>query len=83
MSVIAAAAAMRHAQHTLDGTYGAANTGTDRPANHAADRARDPVSFVSSLLRPPHDALGMARTGDCEQDEQRCQQDEQGFGDDR
>src|SRR6185369_13869562 len=76
---VAAVAAMGHAEHALNGPHGAANTG----ANHAADGARDPVALMGSLLRAPHDTLGMARTGDCEQHEQCCEQDEQLFGSDR
>jgi len=73
VSVIAVTpiAAMGNAEHALDSPHGAANTGADRTANHAADGARNPVSLMRPLLRTPHDALGLAWAGRRKQDEQR------------
>ena len=68
---------MGHAQHALDRTYSAADTGAHCTPDDAADRAGDPVSLVRALLRTPHDALGMTRAGDRAQDEQRRKQHEQ------
>src|SRR6059058_3563055 len=74
--VIAAAAispgAIRNPEHALDRTHRAADAGADRAANHTAHGAGDPASFVGTLLRPAHDALGMTDRGDREQCEQDC-----------
>jgi len=68
-------ATMGHTEHAFDSPYGAANTGADRTSDDAADGACDAVSFTCPLMRAPNEALGLARTGSCEQDEQRCRND--------
>ena len=53
----------RDPEHALDRAHGAADTGADRTADHAAHRTGDPVTFVGAFLRAAHDALGMSGMG--------------------
>src|SRR5439155_25182507 len=71
-AVAAPPAAIRNPEHALDRAHRAADAGADRAANHTAHGAGDPASFVGTLLRPAHDALGMTDRGNREQCEQDC-----------
>src|SRR6266702_4011455 len=71
-AVAAPPAAIRNPEHALDRAHCAADAGADRATNHTAHRAGDPASFVGTLLRPAHDALGMTDMGDREQCEHDC-----------
>src|SRR5260370_24062630 len=64
---MAAIAAIGNAEHALDRAPGAADAGANGATDHAADRTGDPVTFVRTLLRATHDALGMTEAGDREQ----------------
>ena len=59
----AAVAAVRDAEHALHGPHRAADTGSDRPADHTTDRSGDPVALVGTFLRAAHDALGVPDMG--------------------
>jgi hypothetical protein len=54
-------------EHAIHRTDGAADTGADRAANHATDRAGNPVTFIGAFLRATHDTLCMDELGDREQ----------------
>jgi hypothetical protein len=64
---MAAIAAIGDAEHALDRAHRAADAGTNGATDHAADRTGDPVTFVRTLSRAPHDALGMTEAGDRKQ----------------
>jgi hypothetical protein len=66
-ATVTAIAAIGNTEHAINGTHGAADTGADRAANHAADRTGGPVTLIGSLLRAADDALGMGELGDREQ----------------
>jgi hypothetical protein len=71
-AIAAPVAAIRNPEHALDGTHRAADAGPYRAANHATHWAGDPVAFRGTLLRATHDALRMAKMGDCNQCENEC-----------
>src|SRR5579871_18321 len=67
--VEAATAAPMYAEHAIDCADSAANTCPDDFANHTADWACHPVTFVSTLLRPANNALRVADLGNRQQRE--------------
>ena len=73
VAVVKAAAAIAapigNAEHAIHRADRAADTGSDRAADHTAYRTGGPVTFVGAFLRAAHDALGMPDMGDREQRE--------------
>lgn len=61
---------MRNAEHALDRTNGAADTGPDDASDRAAHGASDPVTFIRAFLGTAHDALGVAGLRQSQQREQ-------------
>ncbi|MDA9532105.1 hypothetical protein ACM42_27330 [Bradyrhizobium sp. CCBAU 25338] len=62
--------AVGNAEHALDCTDGPTNAGADDAADCAAHGPADAVTFIRTLLRAAHDALGMT---DLRQRQQRQQ----------
>lgn len=54
---------MGNAEHTLDRTNGAPDTGTDDATDRTAHRAGNTIAFIGAFLGAAHDALGVARLG--------------------
>ena len=69
--VIAAAAiaATIDPEHTSHRAHCAADTGSDRAADHATNRTGDPVAFTGAFLGATHDALRIAGMGNRQQGE--------------
>lgn len=61
---------MRNAEHTLDRTNGAADTGTDDATDRTAHGAGNPVALVRAFLGAADDALGVAGLRQRQQREQ-------------
>ncbi len=61
------------AEHALDRAHGAADTGADRASHDPADKARNPVAFIGSLLGSAEDALGGAGMGHGDERQRQCQ----------
>ena len=66
------AAVIGNAEYAVHRADGAADAGSDRSANGAADRTGNPVAFIRALLRAAYDALRMPDMGDREQREREC-----------
>ncbi|RXH29162.1 hypothetical protein XH99_13710 [Bradyrhizobium nanningense] len=49
-----------NAEHPLDCTNGAADTGTDDASDCTAHGTADPVALIGAFLGATHDALGVA-----------------------
>jgi hypothetical protein len=60
-------AAMRDAEHALDGADRAADTGSDSAAHDTTDGTRDATAFIGAFLRAAHDALRMCGVRNCQQ----------------
>jgi len=69
--VIAAAAiaATIDPEHTSHRAHRAADTGSDRAADHATHRTGNPVTFTGAFLGAAHDALRIAGMGNRQQGE--------------
>src|SRR4051794_7916410 len=68
-TMAAPVAAVWNPEHALHSSHRAADAGADRPANHTAHRAGNPVAFPGAFLRTAHDALRMRDLGNRKQRE--------------